>query len=99
MKSVLSPLGVFVCLGLTIAVGCRTTKPDRVNPPTQQSQPQVAQVAYVDSDAFDLLLETALINSQPVIVVQTEHGKPEWSSRLNEWIAAWNAGRRTPSLR
>jgi hypothetical protein len=56
-------------------------------------------VDYVDSDAFDLLLETALVNGQPAIVVQTEYSKPEWSSRLNEWIAGWNAGRRTPVLR
>jgi len=104
MKSVLSPLGVLVCLGLAITAGCRTAKPDRVttppNTPDQsQSQPQVVRVNYVDSDAFDLFLETALVSNQPAIVVQTNYDKPEWSSRLNEWIAAWNATRRTPGLR
>jgi hypothetical protein len=99
MKSVLSPLGVLVCLGLTIAVGCKTTKPNRDNTPDHQLRPQVVRVDYVDSYAFDLLLEAALVNSQPTIVVQTEYSKPEWSSRLNEWIAAWNSGRRTPGLR
>ncbi|WP_171473475.1 hypothetical protein [Frigoriglobus tundricola] len=54
---------------------------------------------YVDADGFDALLETALISSQPVIVVQTGYDKPEWSSRLNEWIAAWNASRRLPGFR
>jgi hypothetical protein len=106
MKSVLSPLGVLVCLGLAIAVGCRTSKPDRVTTSTAgapdhqlRARPQVERVAYVDSEAFDLLLETALLNAQPVIVVQTEYNKPEWSSRLNEWIAAWNSSRRAPGLR
>jgi hypothetical protein len=105
MKSVLFPLGVLVCFGLALAGGCKTPKPDRVTmsagAPDQQSRarPQVVRVDYVDSDAFDLLLETALVNTQPVIVVQTEYDKPEWSSRLNEWIAAWNASRRAPGLR
>jgi len=102
MKSVLSPLGVIACLGLAIAVGCRTAKPDRGTPTaagTPDQRPRVERVDYVDSDAFDLQLETALVNKQPVIVVQTEYDKPEWGSRLNEWIAAWNATRRTLGLR
>lgn len=106
MKSVLSPLCALVCLGLVLAVGCRTAKPDRgttpvAGAPDQQSRsrPHVERVDYVDSDAFDLLLETALVNKQPVILVQTAYEKPEWSSRLNEWIAAWNASRRAPGLR
>jgi hypothetical protein len=57
------------------------------------------RVDYVDADAFDLLLETALVNKQPVILVQTQYDKPEWSSRLNEWIAAWTASRAVPGLR
>lgn len=104
MKFALSPLSVLVCLGLTLAVGCRTAKPDRSTTPATgvhdpQSQPQVVRVDYVDSDAFDVYLETALVTSQPVIVIQTEYDKPEWSSRLNEWLAAWNASRQSPGLR
>lgn len=99
MESVRSPLGVLLCLGLAIVMGCRNTKPDSGTSDHQsRSRPQVVRVDYVDSDAFDLLLETALVNNQPVIVVQTEYDKPEWSSRLNEWIAAWNASHR-PGLR
>ena len=106
MKIALSPLGMLVCLGfgLTAVVGCKTAKPDRAptpatGTPDPQSRPQVTRVDYVDSDAFDLFLETALVNKQPVIVVQTAFDKPEWSSRLNEWLAAWNASRRAPGLR
>ncbi|MBN9120789.1 MAG: hypothetical protein J0I06_16840 [Planctomycetes bacterium] len=101
MKSVLSPLGVLVCVGLAVAVGCRTTKPDRPPPgaPDAQARPPVERVDYVDSDAFDAFLETALVNRQPVVVVQTGYDKPEWSARLNEWIAAWNTSRRAPGLR
>lgn len=100
MKSVLSPLGVLVCLGLAVAVGCRTAKPDRGAPDQQsRARPQVERIDYVDSDAFDLLLETALVNKPPAILVQTEYEKPEWNSRLNAWIAAWNTGRRAPGLR
>jgi hypothetical protein len=29
-----------------------------------------------------------------VFVVQTGYEKPEWSGRLNAWIAAWKAGRK-----
>jgi hypothetical protein len=50
------------------------------------------RIDYVDSDGFDALLESALVNQDPVIVIQTGHGKPEWGGRLNAWIAAWNRG-------
>jgi hypothetical protein len=96
MKSVLSRLGLLAGLGLVIALGCKTKNPA---PVTRDSPPraglQAARLDYVDSEAFDLLFETTLLNSQPVIVVQTDHGKPEWGPRLNAWIAAWNEGRQT----
>jgi hypothetical protein len=106
VKPVLSRLAVLVCLALAIVLGCKTTKHAEVRKPAPVAReapttppPQVTRVDYVDSDAFDLLLETALLNAQPVIVVQTDHDKPEWGPRLNEWIAAWNASRRAPGPR
>jgi hypothetical protein len=50
------------------------------------------RIDYVDSDAFDTLLESALVNRDPVIIIQTPNRKPDWGGRLNAWIAAWNRG-------
>ena len=45
---------------------------------------------YVDTDGFDAVLENALVNQDPVIVIQTGRSRPDWEGRLNAWIAAWN---------
>jgi hypothetical protein len=37
-------------------------------------------------------LESALVNQDPVILIQTETAQPDWGPRLNAWIAAWNRG-------
>jgi hypothetical protein len=50
------------------------------------------RIDYVDSDAFDALLESALVNQDPAIIIQTPNRKPDWGGRLNAWIAAWNRG-------
>ena len=47
---------------------------------------------YVDTDGFDAVLENALVNQDPVIVVRTGKSRPDWDGRLNAWIAAWNRG-------
>ncbi len=100
MKSVRSPLGMLACLGLVFAAGCRTPPPDRGTPDRpSQVRPEPVRVDYAESEAFDLFLETALVSRQPVIIVQTAFNKPEWGSRLNAWIAAWNSSRQTPGLR
>ena len=98
MRSVGPALHALVCIGLAVTAGCRTTKPAPVRPATPDP-PQPVRVDYVDSDGFDLLLETSLVNKHPVIVVHTGHEKPEWAARLNEWIAAWNASRLPSGLR
>src|SRR5262245_19664651 len=51
-------------------------------------------IGYVDADGFDAILESALINQDPIIVIQTNNDKPDWDGRLNAWIAAWNMGGR-----
>jgi hypothetical protein len=90
MSSVVCRLAL-VAATLAVAVGCKTPPV----PPPYSAQPAelpVVRVDYVDTDAFDLLFETNLRLSQPVIVVHTGFEKPEWGARLNAWIAAWNAG-------
>jgi hypothetical protein len=53
------------------------------------------RLEYADTVAFDALFETALVNQDPVILIQTDHTKPDWGPRLNAWIAAWNRGGQT----
>jgi hypothetical protein len=99
MGSVGIAVRVLVCLGPAIAAGCRTPTPDPAPPAAAARPPQPVRVDYADTDAFDLLLETSLVNKHPVVVVQTGYEKPEWGPRLNEWVAAWNAGRPSSGLR
>jgi hypothetical protein len=81
-----------LALGLAGPLACRTLKPTRpaVEPPPPGFEPNV--IDYVDSDGFDSLFETALVNQDPVILIRTEHEKPDWGGRLTAWIAAWNMG-------
>lgn len=74
------------------ANGCTTPKTTRPyqEPPPASVKPTV--IAYADTDAFDSLLESALLNREPAILIQTASQKPDWSGRLNAWIAAWNMG-------
>lgn len=74
------------------ALSCRNVRNVRTyhEPPPSDIQPTILN--YVETDAFDELLETALTNQDPVIVIQTETSRPDWGPRLNAWIAAWNKG-------
>jgi outer membrane lipoprotein-sorting protein len=82
--------GILLVILLTAGCAARdTTRPYREPPPANI---KAERVNYVDSDAFDVVLETALTNQEPVILIQTSHQKPDWGGRLNGWIAAWNAG-------
>jgi hypothetical protein len=98
------PRNWFACallpvLGLALLglASCRTPQAAPDGAPTPDLQPTVLD--YVDSDGFDALLETALINQDPVIVVRTGRGKPDWEGRLNAWVAAWNRGAAKPGRR
>jgi hypothetical protein len=73
-------------------LGCQTQKATRpaVEPPPPGFQP--VTIDFADTDAFDALLESALTNQDPVILVQTANERPDWGPRLNAWIAAWNQG-------
>jgi hypothetical protein len=85
------PQVVLVSFALLLASSCSTAPKAR---PTAEPPADFAstRIDYVDSDAFDELLESALVNHDPAIVIQTGHDKPDWGGRLNAWIAAWNRG-------
>jgi hypothetical protein len=75
---------------LALAIGCKTTENRPIEPPPPDFKAN--EISYVESDAFDGILESALVRQDPVIIVHTEFSKPEWGPRLNAWIAAWNSG-------
>jgi hypothetical protein len=90
-----APAASVLLLVLTVpllALGCRITP--MPGPPTGQPQTELRPTAldYVDTDAFDVLFESALVSRDPIILVRTHRPKPDWEGRLNAWIAAWNAG-------
>jgi hypothetical protein len=95
-KVVTCSLALATAAALLALASCRSlqTLPD----PAPGDGPDVTptRIDYVDSDGFDALLEAALVNQDPVIVVRTGRSQPDWTGRLNAWIAAWNrGGRRT----
>jgi hypothetical protein len=73
-------------------LGCSGGKSTRSyqEPPPPDLQPTA--IDYADTDGFDALLESALLNQDPVILIRTGSAKPDWGGRLNAWIAAWNRG-------
>src|SRR5436305_13795849 len=77
---------------LALCAGCNAAKQTRPyrEPPPAGIKPTV--IPYVDTDGFNELLESALTNQEPAIVIQTTNDKPNWDGRLNAWIAAWNMG-------
>lgn len=81
-----------VAVAGTSLVSCRNNPEPRpyIQPPPDNITPTTLD--YVDSDAFDSLLESALVTEDPVILIRTYHQKPDWNGRLNAWIAAWNMG-------
>jgi hypothetical protein len=78
-----------LCAAALSCRGIRNTRPYR-QPPPPEVQPIV--LPYTEEDAFDVLFETALVNQDPVILIQTDTSRPDWGPRLNAWIAAWNRG-------
>lgn len=90
-----------VALVLVLA-GCQAlflVKKQPTPPPSPDLTPVI--IDYTDTDGFDTVLEAAFVDQAPVVVVRTEHRKPDWEGRLNAWIAAWNRGgrARTRTLR
>lgn len=88
--------GLAVCLILVVA-GCTNWQWtwSRKNSEPVPSDIRPTRIEYVDSDAFDAVMESSLVNRDPIIVIQTRNDKPDWEDRLNAWIAAWNRGSRS----
>lgn len=78
---------------LAVVFGCTPSRATRpyVEPPTAL---EPTLIPYSENEAFDQVFEAALVNQDPVIVIQTESTRPEWGPHLNAWIAAWNKGGR-----
>jgi hypothetical protein len=89
------PFFGMVAMLLLAAVGCRSTRDSLYDGPAAERHLHATVLQYVDSDGFDALFETSLINQDPVIIVRTDNDKPDWDGRLNAWIAAWNAAGKT----
>ncbi|HZZ76939.1 MAG TPA: hypothetical protein VFE62_00385 [Gemmataceae bacterium] len=89
------PFAVLVAAGavmMFIVVGCRTTHDSQSDRRELPPSMEPTVLDYVDTDAFDVVFESALLNKDPVIIVRTPNEKPDWQGRLNAWIAAWNMG-------
>lgn len=81
-----------VLVVLLAVASCRGLPRSWFGQPPESPDITPTELDYVDADGFDGLLETALVSQDPVIIIRTGHAKPEWTGRLNAWIAAWNQG-------
>ncbi|MFQ3593717.1 MAG: hypothetical protein SNJ82_11120 [Gemmataceae bacterium] len=82
---------------LLLLVGCQG-RPTRSNTvPAELPDLRPVVIDYVDTDGFDAVLEAALVDQAPIIIIQTTHRLPTWEGRLNAWIAAWNRTGRSRS--
>jgi hypothetical protein len=96
-RIVLSTLLLLALTAALAAPGCRNSPEIREVRDEQSAAARPLAVRptvldYVDSEAFDALFESALVNQDPAILVRSGLAKPDWGGRLNAWIAAWNAG-------
>src|SRR5262249_51245887 len=90
--SALLSLLPFVIVGLASCHNSRLAQnPDDGSGPATTP----TSIDYLDADAFAAVFEAALVKQAPAIIVRTGHTKPDWSGRLNAWIAAWNRGERS----
>ena len=80
-------------------VGCQTIRESfRPALPSSSANLPNTIIDYVDTDGFDVYFEAALVNRDAVITIRTPNEKPDWTGRLNAWIAAWNMGKNEPRL-
>lgn len=75
---------------LLVLIGCGT--PQRTyQPPPPPNYPD-REIPFEDSNAFDSLLETLLINQTPVIRIVLDTTTPDWPDRLVVWLRAYRDG-------
>lgn len=94
MKPVIVRLSLVAVMACALIPGCKSPPVPPVETPPASGDIKPVRLTYADAEAFDVLLESALLSGSPVIVIQTEETKPSWGPRLNAWIAAWNMGSR-----
>jgi hypothetical protein len=93
-RSAISIGFVLTALSLLAGAGCETMRQARkVAPAAAPAEFRSTEIDYVDSDAFDLVFETALVKRDAAITIRTPNERPDWTGRLNAWIAAWNMGK------
>jgi hypothetical protein len=85
---------LLVSFALLAAGSCADRQQKRVPVPPPPPDFAPTRIDYAETDAFDAVLESALVNQDPVILIQTPNEKPDWGAHLNAWIAAWNRGGR-----
>lgn len=88
-------VGALPWVGLAVLAwlaGCRGLESNRVEKPITLPDITPSFVDYVDTDAFDRVFESSLVNQDPVVIVRSGSTTADWGSRLNAWIAAWNQG-------
>ncbi|MBY0230005.1 MAG: hypothetical protein K2W96_12045 [Gemmataceae bacterium] len=88
-------MGRFLLLLALAATGCQLFRVTSKPPTDALPDLEPVRIDYADTEAFDAQFEAALVAGSFAVVVQTENSKPDWTGRLNAWIAAWNAGGRS----
>ena len=93
MTTSLTRCGFALVAASLFLAGCRSSSPS-ASEADLPAMPDITptRIDYVDTDGFDAVLETALVNQDPVIVVRTGKERPDWDGRLTAWVAAWNRG-------
>jgi hypothetical protein len=85
---------VLTALSLLAVAGCETLRQARKLAPTgPPAEFRNTEIDYVDSDAFDVVFESSLVKRDAAITIRTANERPDWTGRLNAWIAAWNMGK------
>ena len=81
-RTALAPLALI----LTLAAGCHQPE-QRPLPAPPPADIHPTDIDYVDTDAFDALFESALVNQDPAIIIQTPQAVllPD-DSDIRRWV-------------
>jgi hypothetical protein len=98
-RSALSLALALVALASLAGFGCQSMRQTLRTPLDSPPDFQNTTIDYVDADAFDKIFETALVNRDGAITIRTPNERPDWTGRLNAWIAAWNMSKSADTRR